>query len=152
MVLKNNDSKKREACTPTYKKVRGFQPLHFIWKDLMIDLIFRGGKKQGTRNPMRNAVRDLVELIRTRYRRDAKIVFLFDAGFLMRLISIFLKNLKLIMCVLEKSSALWKKKSLVLIQRNSRFTETERTSGNTVNSGTSVTNGQLVAEQFILCR
>ena len=31
MVLDNDDSKKKEGCDVTYKKKKGFQPLHISW-------------------------------------------------------------------------------------------------------------------------
>ena len=81
-VLDNHEAGKREGCSWSYKKVRGFQPLHFIWNGLFIDLVFRGGKKHGNSGEtVRNAVKNLVRLIREQYDKDAEIVFLFDAGF-----------------------------------------------------------------------
>jgi hypothetical protein len=32
MVLDNDEALRREGCDPTYKKVKGFQPLHLIWE------------------------------------------------------------------------------------------------------------------------
>ena len=45
MVMDNDEAKKRHAVQPTYKKVKGFQPLQLIWNHKIVDAIFRGGKK-----------------------------------------------------------------------------------------------------------
>jgi len=44
MVLDNNDANQREGVEPTYKKVKGFQPLQLYWGRYLIDAIFRNGK------------------------------------------------------------------------------------------------------------
>ena len=41
MVLNNDDSKLKEGCSPTYKGVKGFQPLQVYWNGIIIDAIFR---------------------------------------------------------------------------------------------------------------
>jgi hypothetical protein len=82
MVMDNNDAEQREGCEPTYKKVKGFQPLHLFWGRYMIDAIFRNGKAHSNYgNHVQRAVTDLVRLIRGRYRKDVPIVLLADAGF-----------------------------------------------------------------------
>jgi len=48
MVMDNDDAPKRHGVQPTYKKVKGFQPLQVIWAGKIIDAIFRGGKKMET--------------------------------------------------------------------------------------------------------
>jgi len=45
MVMDNDEAQKRHGVQPTYKKVKGFQPLQMIWKNKIVDAIFRGGKK-----------------------------------------------------------------------------------------------------------
>src|SRR5712691_5884496 len=45
MVMDNDEALKREGCDPTYKKVKGFQPLQLIWNGKIIDAIFRRGKR-----------------------------------------------------------------------------------------------------------
>jgi len=39
MVMDNDDAKKREGVLPTYKKVRGFQPLQLSWGCYIIDAV-----------------------------------------------------------------------------------------------------------------
>ena len=48
MVMDNDEAQKRHGVQPTYKKVKGFQPLQMIWKNKIVDAIFRGGKKHGS--------------------------------------------------------------------------------------------------------
>ncbi len=43
MVLNNDDARKREGCEVTYKRKKGFQPLHICWGPLLVDVLFRKG-------------------------------------------------------------------------------------------------------------
>src|SRR5680860_492951 len=43
MVLDNDGAVKREGCEPTYKRKKGFQPLHISWGPFLIDIMFRKG-------------------------------------------------------------------------------------------------------------
>ena len=82
MVLDNNSAEKRHGVQPTYKKVKGFQPLHFICDGLIIDCVFCGGSKHGNHGSnVKNGIKNLVGKIRREYSSDVEIVFLFDAGF-----------------------------------------------------------------------
>ena len=45
MVMDNDEALQREGCDPTYKKVKGFQPLQLIWEGKIVDGIFRRGKR-----------------------------------------------------------------------------------------------------------
>ena len=47
MVMDNDDAEKRHGVQPTYKKKKGFQPLHIIWNSKIVDALFRGGSKNG---------------------------------------------------------------------------------------------------------
>jgi hypothetical protein len=83
MVLDNDDSKMKEGVEPTYKKVKGFQPLQPFWGRYMIGAIFRNGKAHSNHgNHVQRVVTHTVHLIRTHYRKDVPIIFLADAGFL----------------------------------------------------------------------
>ena len=67
MVMDNDEAQKREGCDPTYKKVKGFQPLHLIWKGKIIDAIFRRGKRPSNYgHDVEKMIRGIVTLIRTR--------------------------------------------------------------------------------------
>ena len=82
MVLDNDDSQKKEGVEPTYKKVKGFQPLQLFWGRYMIDAIFRNGKAHSNHgNHVRRVVTRTVKLIREHYKENVPIVFLADAGF-----------------------------------------------------------------------
>ncbi len=60
MVMDNDEALQREGCDPTYKKVKGFQPLHLIWEGKIVDAIFRRGKRHS------NYGRDVEKMIRLR--------------------------------------------------------------------------------------
>jgi hypothetical protein len=82
MVMDNDEALKREGCDPTYKKVKGFQPLQLIWQGKIVDAIFRRGKKHSNHgNDVEKMIRGIVTLIRTRYDASAMIVIRLDAGF-----------------------------------------------------------------------
>jgi hypothetical protein len=82
MVLDNNDADVREGVEPTYKKVKGFQPLQVFWGRYLVDAIFRNGKAHSNHgNHVQRVVSDMVRLIRDGYRADVPIIFLADAGF-----------------------------------------------------------------------
>ena len=81
-VFNNDDAKQREGVQPTYKKVKGFQPLHVIWEGRIVDAIFRGGKKNGNYgNVVATTLKDIVNLIRKEYSEEVAIIVRLDAGF-----------------------------------------------------------------------
>jgi len=82
MVLDNNDALKREGVEPTYKKKKGFQPLHISWGSYLIDVLFRSGSKHSNHGKdLINCVTDIVTLIRKRYNQDIVIILVADSGF-----------------------------------------------------------------------
>ena len=82
MVMDNDDAYQRHGVSPTYKKVKGFQPLHFIWNNLIVDAVFRGGKKSGNAgDTVINVLTELVDEIRKGYCPDVPIIVRFDSGF-----------------------------------------------------------------------
>jgi len=82
MVMDNDEAKKREGVEPTYKKVKGFQPLQMYWGRYLIDAIFRNGKAHSNHgNHVYRMVRAVVKLIRRHYNIKVPIVLLADAGF-----------------------------------------------------------------------
>ena len=82
MVMDNNEADKRHGVQPTYKKVKGFQPIQILWDGKVIDGIFRGGKKHGNANKtVANMIIRLVTIIRQEYREDVTIILRCDAGF-----------------------------------------------------------------------
>jgi hypothetical protein len=81
MVLDNNSASKREGNEITYKRKKGFQPLH-VMGAFLIDVLFRKGSahsNHGTDYVHRIAA--VVKLIRKRYASDVPIVLCSDGGF-----------------------------------------------------------------------
>ena len=82
MVMDNDEAACREGVQPTYKKVKGFQPLQLIWKRKIVDAVFRGGKKHSNYGHTAvNMITDMVHLIRREYREDVTIIVQMDSGF-----------------------------------------------------------------------
>lgn len=82
MVLDNDDSNKKEGCEVTYKKKKGFQPLHISWESFLIDVMFRNGKAHSNHGTdYIDRVTAIVELIRGRYKSDVPIIICADSGF-----------------------------------------------------------------------
>jgi len=82
MVMDNDTSKKREGCEVTYKKTKGFQPLHICWGPYLIDVLFRKGSAHSNHGTdYIDCVTDIVNLIRSRYSKDVPIILCADSGF-----------------------------------------------------------------------
>ena len=82
MVLDNDDSLKKEGCEPTYKRKKGFQPLHINWGVFLIDVMFRNGKAHSNHGTdYIDRVTAIVDLIRRQYNSDVPILLCADSGF-----------------------------------------------------------------------
>ena len=82
MVMDNDDAKKREGNEPTYKRKKGFQPLHICWGPFLIDVLFRKGSAHSNHGTdYTDRVRSIVKLIRKRYSKDVPILICADSGF-----------------------------------------------------------------------
>lgn len=82
MVMDNDEAEKRHGVQPTYKKVKGFQPLQLIWRGKIVDAIFRGGKKHSNYGKtVVHLVTDIVQLIRKEYSAMVPIILRVDSGF-----------------------------------------------------------------------
>jgi hypothetical protein len=82
MVLNNDDALKRHGVSPTYKKVKGFQPLQLSWKRFVIDAIFRRGDKHSNYgDDAIRMLRTVCRLIRTEYGESMPILVRMDSGF-----------------------------------------------------------------------
>jgi DDE family transposase len=82
MVLDNDDAKKREGNETTYKKKKGFQPLHICWGSFLIDVLFRKGSAHSNHGTdYTDRVKAIVNLIRRRYSENAPIIICADSGF-----------------------------------------------------------------------
>jgi len=81
MVLDNDDSQKRQGVEATYKRKKGFQPLHLSWNGYIVDALFRAGSIHGNSNhEFARAVGRLVRAIR-KYYRDIPIILTSDSAF-----------------------------------------------------------------------
>jgi hypothetical protein len=82
MVLDNDGAKKREGNEPTYKRKKGFQPLHICWGPFLVDVVFRKGSAHSNHGTdYTDRVRAITELVRKRYSPRAPIVLCADSGF-----------------------------------------------------------------------
>ncbi len=82
MVMDNDHALKRHGVKPTYKKVKGFQPLQMTWGRYIIDAVFRGGDKHSNNgDTVEKMIRHVVRMIRTRYSETIPIIIRMDSGF-----------------------------------------------------------------------
>lgn len=82
MVMDNDLSKKREGVEFTYKKKKGFQPLHICWGSYLIDVTFRKGSAHSNHGTdYIDRVTEIVNLIRSEYSEDIPIILCADSGF-----------------------------------------------------------------------
>ncbi len=83
MVMDNDDAQKREGVEPTYKKKKGYQPLHISWESYLVDVLFRSGSCHSNHGTdFTDSLRDIVELIRGGYSKEVPIIAVCDSGFL----------------------------------------------------------------------
>jgi len=83
VVLDNDEALKREGVHPTYRKVKGFEPLQLSWGRQVVDVQFRSGSRHS--NHGEDAflmIQRAVRAIRASYREDVPIIVRMDAGFL----------------------------------------------------------------------
>ena len=82
MIMDNDSSKMREGNEPTYKKTKGFQPLHICWGSFLIDVLFRKGSAHSNHGTdYTDRVKAVVELIRKQYSAEVPIIICTDSGF-----------------------------------------------------------------------
>lgn len=82
MVMDNDEATERHGVEPTYKKVKGFQPLQVTWRRFVIDAVFRGGAKHSNSGDTAlKAIAHLVRRIRRDYREEVPIIVRMDSGF-----------------------------------------------------------------------
>ena len=81
MVMDNDTAEKREGVNPTYKNVKGFQPLQLKWGPYFVDAVFRGGSNHSNHgNTVVKMVEHVVERIRDEYDEEVPIVVTADIG------------------------------------------------------------------------
>jgi len=82
MVVDNDYAHQREKVTPTYKKVKGFQPLQVFWNRMIADASLREGKAHSNHgNHVVRIITELVRLIRSHYDENVAICVVADTGF-----------------------------------------------------------------------
>ena len=82
MVLDNDEAQIRHGVKPTYKRVKGFQPLQLSWGRFVVDAVFRAGDKHSNHSDTAHKmVLHAVNRIRKHYRADVPIVIRLDSGF-----------------------------------------------------------------------
>ncbi len=80
--MDNNDAEQRHRVQPTFKKVKGFQPLQLNWKGYFVDAVFRGGSKHSNyEDTVQKMIIHVVEQIRKHYSEDVPIILRCDSGF-----------------------------------------------------------------------
>jgi len=83
MVLNNDDSKQKEGCNPTYKNVKGYQPLQIYWNGMLVDAIFREGQCHSNHSDdVQTTMKKLVAKIRKALGPKIPIIVAMDSGFL----------------------------------------------------------------------
>jgi len=82
MVLDNDDALSRQGCEPTYKNVKGFQPLQLSWDGMIIDAQFRGGKKNGNHGLTAfTMIKKAVKVVREILGDETPVLVRMDGGF-----------------------------------------------------------------------
>ena len=82
MVMDNDEAEQRHGVKPTYKKVKGFQPLQMNWGRFIVDAVFRGGNRHSNYSDhVEKMVAHVVKQIRRGYRADVPIIVRLDSGF-----------------------------------------------------------------------
>ena len=82
MVLDNDGAKKLEGSEPTYKRKKGFQPLHICRGPFLVDIVFgKGSAHSNHGTDYADRVRAIVKLVRKRYSDKVPILLCADSGF-----------------------------------------------------------------------
>ena len=82
MVMDNDQARQRHGVKPTYKKVKGFQPLQMNWQGFVVDAVFRRGDAHSNHgDTVEKMIRHIVAKIRKHYRADVPIIVRLDSGF-----------------------------------------------------------------------
>lgn len=83
MVMDNDDALQREGVSPTYKKKKGFQPLHLSWGRFIVDSVFRSGYKHSNHgDTVSKTILHIVKFIRQKYSQRIPIIIRMDSGFM----------------------------------------------------------------------
>ncbi|WP_123291478.1 hypothetical protein [Desulfosoma caldarium] len=75
MVMDNDEARGGHGVKPTYKRVKGFQPLQMTWQNDIIDAVFRRGDAHSNNGKrVERMVRHMVARIRKPNRADVAII------------------------------------------------------------------------------
>ena len=82
MVMDNDEARVRHGVRPTYKRVKGFQPLQMTWENVVVDAVFRRGDAHSNNgDSAQKMVGHIVAKIRKHYRAEVPIIVRMDSGF-----------------------------------------------------------------------
>jgi hypothetical protein len=82
MVMDNDEARVRHGVRPTYKRVKGFQPLQMTWENVVVDAVFRRGDAHSNNgDTAQKMVGHMVAKIRKHYRAEVPIIVRMDSGF-----------------------------------------------------------------------
>ena len=82
MVMDNDEARVRHGVKPTYKRVKGFQPLQMTWQNYVIDAVFRRGNAHSNHGQdVVKMVRQMVTEIRKHHCPRVPIIVRMDSGF-----------------------------------------------------------------------
>lgn len=82
MVMNNDEAQQREGVAPTYKRIKGFQPLQITWGPFIVEAVFRSGDKHSNHgDTAEKSLRSLIKVVRKNYREDVPIIVRADSGF-----------------------------------------------------------------------
>ena len=66
----------------TYRKKKGFHPVHLIWNNYIIDTLFRGGSRHcNSGEAAQKMILNTVKRIRKHYSESVVIIICLDAGY-----------------------------------------------------------------------
>jgi len=83
MVLDNDDARKREGVSVTFKNRKGYQPIQISWEGMIVNAYFgRGNAHSNHGIDVKTIIKEIVQLIRRRYSRDVPIMVTSDSGFM----------------------------------------------------------------------
>ncbi|WP_170161490.1 transposase [Desulfosoma caldarium] len=78
--MDNDEARVRHGVKPTYKRVKGFQPLQMTWQKHIIDAVFRRGDAHSNNgNTVEQMVRHVMARIRKPNRADVAIIVRMDS-------------------------------------------------------------------------
>lgn len=82
MVMDNDEARVRHGVRPTYKRVKGFQPLQMSWQNVVVDAVFRRGDAHSNNgDTAQKMLGHMVAKIRKHYRAGVPIIVRMDSGF-----------------------------------------------------------------------